>query len=62
MKGEKKVKFNDAIKTLDEVIPPPDHPTVDLDHLPIAQAWETIKDCLHNYFLICDILTKEIEK
>lgn len=34
----------EAIKILDDVIPPPNHVTVDLDHLPIAQAWVVIKN------------------
>lgn len=36
----------EAIKILDEVIPPPEHHTVDLDHLRIAQAWAYIKEVL----------------
>lgn len=36
----------EAIRILDEVIPPPEHHTVDLDHLPIAQAWLCIKETL----------------
>lgn len=36
----------EAIKILDEVIPPPEHHTVDLDHLRIAQAWLCIKETL----------------
>lgn len=40
------MKLNEAIETLDAVIPPPDHPTVDLDHLQIAQAWQTVKEAL----------------
>lgn len=35
-----------AIKKLDEVIPSPEDKMVDLEHLPIAQAWKTIKDHL----------------
>lgn len=35
-----------AIEILDEVIPPPGHHTVDLDHLRIAQAWLCIKETL----------------
>ena len=35
-----------AIEILDAVIPPPEHHTVDLDHLPIAQAWMCIKETL----------------
>lgn len=40
------MKLNEAIETLDAVIPPPDHPTVDLDHLQIAQARQTVKEAL----------------
>ena len=36
----------EATRILDEVIPPPEHPTVDLDHLRIAQAWLCIKETL----------------
>lgn len=36
----------EAIKTLDEVIPPPNHHTVDYEHLSIAIAWATIKQTL----------------
>lgn len=36
----------EAIRILDEVIPPPGHHTVDLDHLQIAQAWLCIKEML----------------
>ena len=36
----------EAIRILDEVIPPPEHHTVDLDHLRIAQAWACIKETL----------------
>lgn len=36
----------EAIRTLDEVIPTPGHHTVDLDHLRIAQAWQCIKEML----------------
>ena len=36
----------EAIRILDEVIPPPEHHTVDLDHLRIAQAWQCIKEAL----------------
>lgn len=36
----------EAIRILDEVIPPPEHHTVDLDHLPIAQAWLCIKEMI----------------
>lgn len=36
----------EAIRIFDEVIPPPDHYMVDLDHLQIAQAWACIKETL----------------
>ena len=36
----------EAIRILDEVIPPPEHHAVDLDHLRIAQAWLCIKETL----------------
>lgn len=36
----------EAVRILDAVIPPPDHYMVDLDHLPIAQAWLCIKETL----------------
>ena len=36
----------EAIKILDEVIPPPEHYMVDLDHLRIAQAWLYVKETL----------------
>ena len=37
---------DEAIRILDEVIPPPEHHTVDLDHLRIVQAWQCIKEAL----------------
>lgn len=40
------MKKDEAIRILDEVIPPPEHHTVDLDHLRIAQAWQCIKETL----------------
>ena len=36
----------EAIRILDGVIPPPEHHTVDLNHLQIAQAWLYIKEAL----------------
>ena len=36
----------EATRILDEVIPPPEHHTVDLDHLRISQAWMCIKETL----------------
>lgn len=41
------MKLNEAIETLDAVIPPPNHSTVDLAHLQIAQAWQTVKETIH---------------
>jgi len=41
------MKLNEAIEMLDAVIPPPNHSTVDLAHLQIAQAWQTVKETLH---------------
>lgn len=35
-----------AIKTLDAVIPPHTHMTVDREHMPIVLAWETVKEVL----------------
>lgn len=40
--------LENAIKTLDEVIPPHTHRTVDREHLPIALAWEAVKAELQN--------------
>lgn len=53
--------ITDAIKTLDDVIPPPDDPMVDLAHLQIAQAWATAKDYLQNYFLMAKLICEESE-
>lgn len=36
--------LQEAIKTLDEVIPHPLNKMVDIEHLPIAIAWQTIKE------------------
>ena len=36
----------EAIRILDEVIPPPENRMVDLAHLRIAQAWACIKEAL----------------
>lgn len=41
--------IEEAIKTLDGVIPSPQNKMVDLEHLPIAQAWETVKKELQRY-------------
>ena len=38
------MKMQDAVKTLDEVIPPPDNNMVDLAHLNIAIAWKEIRE------------------
>ena len=35
--------LENAIKTLDEVIPPHTHRTVDREHMPIVLAWEAVK-------------------
>lgn len=35
--------LENAIKTLDEVIPPHTHRTVDREHMPIVLAWEEVK-------------------
>lgn len=37
------MNINEAIKTLDGVIPSSDNKMVDFEHLPIAIAWETVK-------------------
>ena len=37
------MKIDEAIKTLDGVIPSSDNKMVDLEHLPIAIAWKTVK-------------------
>ena len=38
--------INKAIQTLDAVIPPHTHKTVDREHMQIALAWEAIKESL----------------
>lgn len=38
-------KVQEAIKTLDEVIPAPCDKMVDAEHLKIALAWRTVKEC-----------------
>lgn len=43
---EIKAALQEAINTLDGVIPPPQSKMVDLDHLPIAAAWQRIKTAL----------------
>lgn len=43
------MKVDEAIKILDGVIPPPRNKMVDLEHLSIAQAWETVKKELQRY-------------
>lgn len=40
--------LENAIRTLDEVIPPHTHRTVDREHMPIALAWEAVKNELEN--------------
>ena len=42
------MKLNDAIKTLDDVIPAPDNKMVDGDHKEIAIAWKEIREYLTN--------------
>ena len=42
------MKLNDAIKTLDDVIPAPDNKMVDGDHKEIAIAWKEIREHLTN--------------
>lgn len=41
--------LQDAIKTLDEVIPPPQNKMVDNEHLKIAMAWKVIKEKLAEF-------------
>lgn len=38
------MKIDEAIKILDEVIPPPNNKMVDIPHLSIAVAFATIKE------------------
>lgn len=53
--------IEEATRILDEVIPPPEHHTVDIDHLLIAQAWLCIKETLkaeaepikHGHWILC---------
>lgn len=40
------MKIQEAIRTLDEVIPSPDNKMVDGEHLEIAIAWKTIRNTL----------------
>lgn len=40
--------LENAIKTLDEVITPHTHRTVDWEHMPIVLAWESVKNELEN--------------
>lgn len=55
--------IDEAIKTLNEVIPPPTHATVDLEHLHIAQAWVVIKEELQKTeFLRKEFHIKENEE
>ncbi|MDR2558680.1 MAG: hypothetical protein LBC86_03935 [Oscillospiraceae bacterium] len=44
------MNLTDAIRTLDETIPPPQNKMVDRAHMDIAIAWQTIKESL----LRCD--------
>lgn len=43
---EQTQEIQSAIRTLDEVIPPPDNKMVDWEHHRIAAAWQTIKQTL----------------
>ena len=47
-----------AIKTLDAVIPPHTHMTVDREHMPIVLAWETVKEVLKRQADVQDRLLK----
>ena len=40
------MNLKQAITVLDSTIPPSNNKMVDMEHLPIAQAWETIKESL----------------
>ena len=40
--------LENAIKTLDDVIPPHAHRTVDREHMPIVLAWEAVKNELES--------------
>lgn len=40
--------LENAIKTLDDVIPPHTHNTADREHMPIVLAWEAVKVELEN--------------
>ena len=44
------MNIGEAIKTLDEVIPDPNDKMVDLNHLPIAIAWKTVKGSFRSKF------------
>ena len=41
--------LRDAMNKLDSVIPPPGSKVVDLEHLPIAQAWQECRKALIQY-------------
>ena len=49
----------EAIKTLDEVIPDPNNRMVDLNHLPIAIAWKTVKEELQKQISSEDFIGEE---
>lgn len=38
--------LDEAVKTLDEVIPHPSNDMVDMEHLSIAIAWKTVKEAI----------------
>lgn len=40
------MNLKDAIKALDEVIPPPDNKMVDAEHSRIAFAWQAVRDAV----------------
>lgn len=53
------MNIGEAIKTLDEVIPDPNDKTVDLNHLPIAIAWKTVKEELQKQISSEDFIGEE---
>ena len=53
------MNISEAIKTLDEVIPDPNDKMVDLNHLPIANAWKTVKEELHKQISSEDSIGEE---
>ena len=53
------MNISEAIKTLDEVIPDPNDKMVDLNHLPIANAWKTVKEELQKQISSGDFIGEE---